>query len=151
MIKDKILAILNNKALSQSDKLIEIHSVVTNPKNEDSYEIPGLGTVTMTKGEGGDSIVIDGSKVSGVEWTDEPRLMEKNDIFYDCGCTWGTDLDGKRFWKLFDWYDKQNKKERGYNRYTDPVRKELYRFEEIYDFNEWFKRKIMKVMEGIEH
>jgi hypothetical protein len=29
-----------------------------------------------------------------------PNLPERDEIYYDCGCTWGVDLDGNRYHKI---------------------------------------------------
>lgn len=39
------------------------------------------------------------------KYTDNPRLQNEDDLYYSgCGCTWGTDLDGVRYWKLYKPY-----------------------------------------------
>jgi len=61
----------------------------------------GKGELTIK----GNSIHFDGSK--GVNYTDTPILKDPKDIYYiGCGCTWGIDDVGDRYWKL----DKNNNK-----------------------------------------
>lgn len=44
-----------------------------------------------------------------VKYTDTPRLENKDDIYYSgCGTTWGTDLDGNRYWKKFSPFITKN-------------------------------------------
>lgn len=79
-LESKIREILENKELDIADKLCEIERLM--PKKEDTV----------------DTEIID----TGLEYTDNPRLKNKDDLYYDgCGCTWGEDLDGKRYWKRY--------------------------------------------------
>ena len=72
----KIRQILSNEKLDSADKIIEIESYLPKEKEIEISEI--------------------------FEHTDNPRLKNQNDLYYDgCGCTWGTDLDGKRYWKRY--------------------------------------------------
>lgn len=48
----------------------------------------------------------------GCEYTDNPRLKNEDDLYYTgYGCTWGIDLDGKRYWKRYSPFitDKDSK------------------------------------------
>ena len=45
------------------------------------------------------TLIFDGS--AGHDYIDNPRLENPEDLYYSgYGCTWGIDLDGKRYWKL---------------------------------------------------
>lgn len=40
---------------------------------------------------------------SNNDFTETPNLKDPSEIYYSgCGCTWGEDLDGKRYYKLYD-------------------------------------------------
>lgn len=96
-ILKKIKEILNDSKLDSSDKLIEINSIIPKEKVTETVEL--FGNTCEVKREG-NTIIYDGSY--GVEYTDTPRLENQDDIYYTgCGCTWDTDLDGKRYYKRY--------------------------------------------------
>ena len=94
----KIRQILNNEKLDLADKIIEIESCLPKEKEIEKGEI--FGQPCQIKREG-NAIIFDGS--AGCDYTDNPRLKNQDDLYYTgYGCTWGTDLDGKRFWKRYN-------------------------------------------------
>jgi hypothetical protein len=139
MLRLKIKSILENKSLSSEDKLIEIAKLtVINSGVE--VEQTSIGRITR---HANGNVVIDGSYAPGVMWTDEPRLSNRDELYYQGdGCTWGNDLDGKRYWKLYDRFKMDRHR-------TDPIRQELYGIDEIYNFEEWLKRKVKSILEDI--
>jgi hypothetical protein len=93
----KIRQILSNEKLDLADKIIEIESCLPKEKEVEMGEI--FGQPCQIKREG-NAIIFDGSV--GCEYTDNPRLKNQDDFYYSgCGCTWDTDLDGKRYWKRY--------------------------------------------------
>ena len=93
----KIRQILSNEKIDLADKIIEIESCLPKEKDIEMGEI--FGQHCQIKREG-NAIIFDGS--AGCEYTDNPRLSNPDDIYYSgCGCTWDTDLDGKRYWKRY--------------------------------------------------
>lgn len=93
----KIRQVLADEKLDLADKIIEIESCLPKEKEVEMGEI--FGHPCQIKREG-NAIVFDGSV--GCEYTDSPRLKNQDDLYYSgCGCTWGTDLDGKRYWKRY--------------------------------------------------
>lgn len=125
-MKTEIKRILSDSSLSTEDKLIEIAAIVNNDSY--TYEIPGLGMVTKK----GNSVVIDGSKSSTAIWTDNPVGVLDDKLYYKGGCTWGTDAEGKRYWKLYDKF-KDNR---------EGFRYEIFNDDDVYDFDEWLRRKL---------
>lgn len=96
-IIQKIKDILGNKNLDLADKLIEIENCLPKTNEVEIGEI--FGQKCQIKREG-NAIIFDGSV--GCEYTDNPRLKNAYDLYYTgCGCTWDTDLDGKRYWKRY--------------------------------------------------
>jgi hypothetical protein len=94
----KIRQILNNEKLDLADKIIEIESCLPKEKEVEMGEI--FGQPCQIKREG-KAIIFNGSV--GCEYTDNPRLKNQDDLYYSgCGCTWDTDLDGKRYWKRYN-------------------------------------------------
>lgn len=106
-IHNDIRNILADEKLDLGDKLIAIEALLPKEQPVELVELFG-SPCKVTRKNGG--IIYDGSY--GEDYTDNPRLANHRDIYYEgCGCTWGTDLDGKRYWKLFDagnskYYDK---------------------------------------------
>lgn len=95
MILEKIREILENKNLDIADKICEIEKLLPEKKETTNF----LGANCEVRREG-NAIIFDGS--IGVEYVDNPRLKNEDDIFYiGCGCTFDTDLDGKRYWKRY--------------------------------------------------
>ena len=98
MILRKIREILENVKLDLADKICEINKVVPKKKEKEMTTI--FGAECEVKREG-DMITFDGS--AGVEYIDNPRLQTPSDLYYKgCGCTWDTDLDGKRYHKRYN-------------------------------------------------
>ena len=95
-LAQEIGSILDDAALNETDKLIEIFKALPNDPGDDE-----IGEFMGVKGERiGNTIVFDGSK--GYDYIDNPKLNKPNDIYYEgCGCTWDTDLNGERYWKLY--------------------------------------------------
>lgn len=93
----RLRQILNNEKLDLADKIIEIENCLPKEKEVEMGEI--FGQPCQIKREG-NAIIFDGSV--GCEYTDNPRLKNQDDLYYSgCGCTWDTDLDGKRYWKRY--------------------------------------------------
>lgn len=93
----KIRQILSNEKLDLANKILEIESCLPKEKEVEMGEIFGQPCQIKREGNG---IIFDGSV--GLEYTDNPRLNNNDDLYYTgCGCTWGTDLDGKRYWKRY--------------------------------------------------
>ncbi len=95
-LAQEIRSILDNAALNETDKLIEIFKALPNDPDDDE-----IGEFLGVKGERiGNSIVFDGSK--GYDYINSPKLNKPSDIYYEgYGCTWGEDLNGERYWKLY--------------------------------------------------
>ena len=103
-LKDKIREILDSK-MNVYDKLIDIEKCLSKrvviDSNEKLMEYFSQNAKVIKNPDG--SITIDGSQCPGVIYIDIPCLKNKDDIYYvGCGCTWGEDLDGNRYWKLYN-------------------------------------------------
>ncbi len=97
MILKKIKEIIYSRKLDIADKLCEIEKLL--PKKQESVTAEFFGAKCEVRKEG-NAVIFDGS--SGCEYADNPRLKNKDDLYYEgCGCTWGIDLDGKRYWKRY--------------------------------------------------
>jgi hypothetical protein len=91
----KIKAILYNNELCPEDKLIEIQQLL--PK--DNIEVGEIFGQPCTITRKGNDIIYNGAHG---EYTNTPRLVNPGDIYYTgYGCTWGIDLDDRRYWKTY--------------------------------------------------
>ena len=95
----KIKEILYNSSLSIEDKLLEIQQQL--PENKDvPIEMFGIEGRKV-----GNSMIFDGSL--GYDYIDNPELDNPDDIYYSgCGCTWDTDKNGNRYWKLYSGHSR---------------------------------------------
>ena len=97
MILKKIREVLESTKLDIADKLCQIEKIL--PKKQETVTAEIFGSKCEVRKEG-NTVIFDGS--AGCEYTDNPRLENKDDLYYEgCGCTWDTDLDGKRYWKRY--------------------------------------------------
>jgi hypothetical protein len=96
----RIRSILANKSISAEDKLIEIHSTL--PKESvKEYADAGFGLGYMQLRRVGRTVIFDGGDDVD-HTTDTPLLKNEKDFYYSgCGCTWGVDLEGNRYWKRY--------------------------------------------------
>lgn len=84
-----------NKNLADNNKLLEGKILSWCAKKRDPEFAAFFGVKERTK---------------GVEWVDEPRLDDPEDKYYSGrGCTWGTDLDGNKYHKLYSFFNDQSK------------------------------------------
>ncbi len=139
MISHKIREILDNNSLSLADKLIEIDKL-TKIEEPELISTP-FGAAYMD----GKTLVIDGRLNGTVVYTDTPRLAHKEEIYYSGGCTWGVDLDGKRYHKLYNSFDDNFNHRRG----DKDFRKEFFSHEDPYNFDEWLKKKLVKLIKEL--
>lgn len=92
----KIREILQSTKLDQSDKICEIEKMV---RKKEPVMTEIFGAKVEVRKEVG-TMIYDGSV--RVDYTDNPRLEKDDDLYYTgCGCTWGTDLDNKRYWMRY--------------------------------------------------
>jgi len=86
MIFKKIREILESTNLDIADKLCEIEML-----------IPKERKIVTNKTS---NAIFNDSEVD--EYIDNPRLENEDDLYYTgAGCAYGTDLDGKRYWKRY--------------------------------------------------
>lgn len=103
----KIREILANNKFDLADKLIEIESLLPKEQSKEKEYAEIFGQKCEVKRDF-NSLIFDGS--TGCEYVDNPKLNNPDDIYYDgCGCTWGTDLDGKRFWKRYNAFNDRSR------------------------------------------
>lgn len=104
----KIRSILSDNRFDLADKICEIEKALPIKKGVGVVEFLG-SSCTITKE--GNAIIIDGS--AGFEYIDNPRLENRDDLYYEgCGCTWGIDLDGNRYWKRYSPFMGRNSNDR---------------------------------------
>jgi hypothetical protein len=94
----KIRQILFNDKLDTADKLIEIEQALPKLTKAETQTAVVFGSLCEVRHEGND-VIFDGSKFA--KYVDNPVLDNPDDIYYQCGCTWGVDKNGDRYHKKY--------------------------------------------------